>query len=187
MAVMLRTWRTFIVAMAVAGIAVGYMESDRRQAAAALANLDNRVTEASRHVNALRGREQKALAAIESTAGLESRLLNLDEGAYYRLHLEAMLDAARVSGAQLDRLTFAPAPAAGLVQAGIISGTVTGTEAQVLAFFQQLEDGAPLGQTDTVSWQIPLEPGADSARMSGSASFQVSLYGPLGQATGIKP
>lgn len=156
-------------------VAISVMERDRQQKLTALTRLDKEIAGVTQRVKTLREREQKLTASLNGLDELEARLLRLEDGAYYRQLLATVVTAGRASGAMLDRLRFAEGQGVGGARAGTISGTVVGSEAEIVAFFRHLEEGRPLAQVGRVNWSIQVTPD----KPGGEAGFEVVLFGPI--------
>lgn len=179
------SWRLAVAVLLICGCAVGYMEQLRRTEVNHLNDLKRDLQRASVQANGLRAREAALVKTRAERTALERRLLDEQDGAYYRQIYMSLIEAGRSSGVRLDGLTFKPAPPVGTVRAVQASGPVVGTEAQLLHFFRLLEEGRPVTRLEKIALQWRTGPAtsldaADSGgTATGNAAVELVLFGPI--------
>lgn len=178
-----RPWRLFAGVLVLSISVIGFFEQERRAHVAVIQGLDQQVSAASRQVNALRDREKRLAEGREARAELESLLLDPEAGTYYRQLLDTVVAAGQRSNLQLERLNFSPSPPVGPAGVVTVSGTVLGTEAEILAFVATLEENQPIGQLIKLNWNAPIELASGPPGVKGQFSFEINLLGPLGAET----
>lgn len=170
-------WRFPLVACLLLAGVIGYMLYDGQAAAEEIAGLQKQVNSLSTRVNTLRSRAARLEAGRPERELLVSRLVSAGAEAYSSQLLMGVTAAGRKAGVTVGRLTFTGASDVGGVKAVSLAGSVTGTEAQLAAFFAALEQGRPVGQVEKLNWslQVSRAPGTGT----GSAAFQLLLFGPV--------
>lgn len=144
----------FYVAVLLLLLAVGGMEYIQYNHRTEIANVGRKEQELKTKVDSLRKREQVAANLKPMIAQYDAQLVKAEKGNYYAQLLLDSVANQRLSGAQFPQYSFSTAGAAGKFPRFSITGSVSGTETQVLDFIRRFEEGTYKVQVPNINYAI---------------------------------
>lgn len=148
-------WATvFYVLVLLLLIGVGGLEYTQYNERVKVEDLVRKEQDLKTKVDALRKREAAAENLKPMIAQYESQLLKPEQGNYYAQLLLDGVANQRLSGAKFPQYAFAAAGTAGKFPRFSITGSATGSEAQVLEFIRRFEEGSYKVQVPTINYAI---------------------------------
>lgn len=148
-------WATVLyVLVLVLLVAVGGLEYYQNKEQTQVEDLARKEKDLKTKAESLRKREEAAQKLKPVIAQFEAQLLKPDKGNYYSQLLLDGVGNKRLSGAQFPQYQFAEAGSAGKFPRYSITGSASGTEAQVAEFIRRFEEGTYKVQVPNINYSL---------------------------------
>lgn len=168
---------TLVLIVLVAAVAVGAMEYLRREQERTVDSLAQKVAENDQRIADVNQRE-KALEPLRPYLEfLSAHMADGDAGYLSSQRLMALVDASRTAQLQLQATRFGKPDTASFERV-MLSGSVQGTESEVLAFVAAVEDEQPFGHFERFVWQGTVDGSASPSINQSGLTFEFAQYGP---------